>query len=371
MSRRRAREARRIPQLLMWLAVVMSVTVPAYGQAPKARAWTVEVYGGAAIGESPGGGVIAGEFPAGTVLTTSGAPSRLVPSWYFGDGAVLFNQVSAAFASGFNQQLPQITALDPMLHSAAARRQGGGVFGVRLTRRLTSRVDLEFGFGVTRGTFELTDEARAALEATRASFENAFTVLFTDLTPQTNLRVTSTLELEENRVHQTLLSGGVNVWLTKGARVSTYVSGGFGRVANGGSTPQVELRGNYQLRFLGEFPFNESDSLTIKFIEPDDVWVGLVGGGVTIGLGGRQGIRADARLQMSEGGIETSLDAVTTRLTGTPTLFLPTATNPSIQFSNVSGVNSSLNGRLTEFRTFTSDGLDTRLLVTVGYFVRF
>jgi hypothetical protein len=353
------------------LAVALLAALPAHAQTPKVRAWTVEVHGGVAIGESPGGGVIVGEFPAGSVLITSGAPSRLVPSWYFGDGSLLFNQASDSFAAMFNQQVPRLTALDPVLHSAAARRGGGGLFGVRLTRRLTSRLDLEFGFGVTRGTFELTDEARAALEETRASFENAFTTLFTDLTPQTNLQVTSTLEMQSNRVHQTLLSGGVTVWLTRGPRLGTFVSGAIGRVTNGGTTPQAQLRGNYQFRFLGEFPFNESDAVTIKFIEPEDAMVGLVGGGVTIDLDARQGLRAEVRMQMSGAGIETSLDAVSSRTTGTPTLFVPTATNPSIQFSNTSGVNSSLNGRLTEFRTFAGDGLDTRVLVTLGYFVRF
>jgi hypothetical protein len=359
-------------RLSSWLAMVSLVAaVPAWAQAPKPRAWAVEIHGGLAIGESPGGGTAVGEFPTGAILTTAGAPSRLVPSWYFGDGARLFREVSASFASAFNQQLPPITPLDPALQSAAARRQGGGIFGVRLSRRLTSRVDLEFGFGITRGTFELTDQARAAIEDTRATFQQAFTTLFTDLTPQTNLRITSDLEVQENRVHQTLVSGGVNVWLTRSGRVDTYVSGGIGRIVNGGTTPQVRLRGNYQFRFLGEYPYNESDSVTINFIEREDAIVGLVGGGVTYELGSRQGIRGDVRVQMSQGRIETSVDAVSSRVTGTPALFVPTATDPSIQISNVASVSSSLSGRLTEFKTFTSDGLDTRILLTVGYFVRF
>lgn len=355
----------------MLLGVCLAAPVPAGAQTPKIRAWTVEIHGGWAIGESPAGGTITGEFLPGPALPTGGSPSRLVPSWFFGDGTRLFNEVSAAFAASFNQQLPRITALDPALHSAAARRQGGGIFGVRLMRRLTPRLDLEFGFGVTRGTFEMTGDARAAIEDARLSFQNAFTALFTDVTPQTNLRVTSDVEIEENRVHQTLLSGGVIVWLTRSGRVHTYVSGGIGRIVNGGSTPQIRLRGNYQLRFLGEFPFNESDAVTINFIERENAIVGLVGGGVTYGMGSRQGIRGDVRVQMSENRIETSVDAVPTRSLGNPTLFVPTATTPSLQFSNVSGVSSSLSGRLTEFKTFTSNGLDTRILLTLGYFVRF
>ena len=360
--------------LVASLAVVtMSVgaAMPAGAQTAKPRAWAVEVHGGLAIGATPSGGTIVGEFPTGPPLSTAGSPTRLVPSWYFGDGSQLFNEVGDSFAALHNQQLPRLTALDATLHSAAARRHGGGIFGVRLTRRLTSRLDLEFGIGVTQGTFELTDEARQAFEDTRVSFQNAFTALFTDLTPQTNLRVTSEVEVDENRVRQTLLSGGINFWLSRNGRMHTYLSGGLGRIVNGGGTPEVRLRGNYQLRFLAEFPFNESDSVTVSFVERENAFVGLVGGGVTYAIGSRQGIRGDVRVQLSGNRIETIVDAASTRLLGAPALFLPTNTSPSIQFSNVSGVSSSLSGRLTELTTFVNDGLDTRILMTVGYFVRF
>jgi len=189
--------------------------------------------------------------------------------------------------------------------------------------------------------------------------------------PQTNLRVTSVLEVSENRVRQTVLSGGVNIRLTRPGRLGTHVSAAAGRVTNGGETPEVRLRGHYQFRFLGEFPFNESDSVMIRFIDRQHALVGLVGGGMTYDLGARHGIRADARVQITGNKIETSVDAVTTRSTGTPALFLPSETDPSIQFSNVNAISSSLGGRLTELTTFTGDGLDTRLLVSVGYFVRF
>ena len=363
-------------RVLAWSAVCLAVAAaPSSAQSTaRPRAWSIEIHGGAAIGQTPADGVVPADFPAGLVLTTDGAPTRTVPSWYFGAGTILFNQANASFASDFgdmNQQLPTLTGLDPMLRSAAARRRGGGSFGLRLTRRLTSRVDLEFGFGLSQGAFELTGEAESVIEEARASFETAFTELFTRVMPQTNLRVTSVVEVEENRVHQTLLSGGVNIRLTRQGRLGTHVSAALGRVVNGGGTPQVRLRGNYQFRFLGQFPFNESDSVTIHFLDRKNAIVGLFGGGMTYDFGARHGVRADARVQMSESRVETSVDAVATRVNGTPGLPLPTATNPSIQFSNISTVNSSLGGRLTEFKTFTADGLDTRLLLSVGYFVRF
>ena len=363
-----------LSQLGASLAVVtmsFAAAVPADAQTAKPRAWAVEVHGGLAIGETPAGGTTTAEFPIGPPLSTAGSPSRLVPSWYFGDGTRLFNEVGASFAALHDRQVPGITPLDATLHSAAARRHGGGIFGVRLMRRLTPRLDLEFGIGVTQGTFELTDEARQAFEDTRLSFQNAFTALFTDLTPQTNLRVTSEVAVDENHVRQTLLSGGITVWLSRHGRLHTYLSGGLGRIVNAGSTPEVRLRGNYQLRFLAEFPFNESDSVTISFVERENAIVGLVGGGVTYGMGSRQGIRGDVRVQLSGNRIETIVDAASTRVLGAPALFVPTNTSPSIQLSNVSGVSSSLSGRLTELTTFINDGLDTRILMTIGYFVRF
>jgi hypothetical protein len=353
-------------------AGVLAIVSPVWAQSNAApRPWSVEIHGGLLVGQTPGGGVGVAEFAEGPPLLTDGAPTRVVPSWYFGDGTRLFNQVNASFASQFGVQLPRLIELDPVLRSAAARRRGGGSFGVRVTRRLTPRVDLEFGFGVSQGRFDLTGDAEAAIEAVRASFETAFTAFFTTLMPQTNLRVTSEVQTEENQVHQMLVSGGVIVHLTPRGRVGTYVSAGVGRVANGGSTAQVRLRGNYQFRFLGQFPYNESDAVTISFRDRDSAVAGLFGGGVTYGFGARHGIRGDARVQMSASRITTSVDAVVTRVNGTPGLSLPSASNPSIQFSNIGAINSSLSGRLSELTTFTGDGVDTRVLVTVGYFVRF
>ena len=354
-------------------ALVLSIAIaaPAWAQGTASpRRWSIEVYGGGAIGQTPATGSALPEFPAGAILTTDAAPSRVVPSWYFGDGARLFNEVNASFASLFNQPFPAIVPLDDTLRSASARRGSGSSFGFRLTRRVTSRVDVEFSIGVANGTFELTDEARAAIEATRASFQEAFEGLFA-LMPQANLRITSTIEASGNDVRQSSIGGAVNVRLLQRGRLGTHVSAGVARVTNGGGSPQVRLRGNYQFRFLGEFPFNETDAVTISFVDREHATVGLVGGGLTCDLGARHGIRADARLQLGGSRIETSVDAVAAKVSGAPNLFLPSETSPSIQFSNVNTINSSLAGRLNALKTFTGDGTDTRLLLTVGYFVRF
>lgn len=358
-------------RLAAGLVLSIAIAAPASAQGTgKPRRWTIEVYGGGAIGQTPVGGAPVAEFPAGPLLETDGAPSRVVPSWYFGDGARLLSEVNTSFDALFHEQFPQIVPLDDTLRSAAARRGSGSSFGFRLTRRLTDRVDVEFGVGVANGRFELSDAARTAIEETRASFQQAFEGLFA-LLPQSNLRVTSVVETRDETVRQSSIGAAVNVHLVRRGRLGTHVSAGVARVANGGGTAQVQIRGNYQFRVLGEFPFNETDTVTIKFRDRDNATVGLVGGGFTYDLGSRHGLRADARMQLGGSRIETTVDAVSTKVSGAPNLFLPSSTSPSIQFSNVAAVASSLSGRVTELKTFTGDGTDTRLLLTVGYFFRF
>jgi hypothetical protein len=332
--------------------------------------WTAEVYTGAVMSPTPTGGDAA-PFPTGSTFRTEpGAPSRANASWYFGDGAALFNEVNAQFASRFNLRFPQLAPLDGMLTSAALGRRGAGNFGVRATRRLTKRFGVEVSFDSSRERLQVTSAAKEAIETARASFERGFSGLLATL-PQTRLQVTSTAEIGDASTRQRMITGALTIALTKHRRLATHALVGGGRLFGRADAIDARLRGNYQFRFIDTFPIDETDTVTIRFTDRGTGAVGVFGGGVTSDFGGRHGVRADIRLIVGGSGIRTSVDASASAQRTAPFVALPSNTSPSLQFSTIASDRSSLTGSITGLNTFTGSGFDTRILLTVGYFVRF
>ena len=85
--------------------------------------------------------------PAGPDISLGGPSStsvtRRVPSWYFGDGAAILNQIV-----GIRSPV-KIAPLDPMLESRIVERQSASSFGVRVDQSLTSRFGVEFALETT------------------------------------------------------------------------------------------------------------------------------------------------------------------------------------------------------------------------------
>ena len=102
--------------LALWFVAPVSVVVPAAAQTNDDRKWEVEIYGGGMWPTDPSGGTTSlpapGQvFTTATTMPTPAPSSRRESSWYFGDGAVLFNQAVSALA-----MLPgRISTLDPVL----------------------------------------------------------------------------------------------------------------------------------------------------------------------------------------------------------------------------------------------------------------
>ncbi|HVL66731.1 MAG TPA: hypothetical protein VM364_05660 [Vicinamibacterales bacterium] len=354
---------------------IVSAQAAAGGKAPKAAkepAWTIEAFGGYALSPSAPTGTTSPQFPAGPTFTTEGGfTSRAVPSWYFGDGAALFNQTAAQFGSRFGVQIPPIVALDAMLGAAGRQEEPGVSFGARITRRLTPRVALEFGFQRSQARAGLTRSARTAIEASRASFETSFRGLLNTL-PQTDLQVTSAVEGPgEVTATRTVISGALNVGFVRSGAFGAHVTVGAGRAASSGGALTARLRGNYQFRFLDVNPITESDTVTIRMPEQDSAVIGIFGGGFTYDVTRRQGLRMDVRVHAGRSGQTVSVDASPAVAHGGPALALPSATNPSIQFSNTAALPSSLSGTTSNLQTFTADGLEVRPHLTLSYFVRF
>ncbi len=332
--------------------------------------WTAEAHVGVLRGPAPTGGA-AGRFPPGTTFATEpGFPSRTNSSWYFGDGAALFNEVNAQFGSRFNIRFPPFVPLDSMLNAAAMGRQGGRSWGFRIARRIRPRLGAEFSVDRSQVRLRLTDSARNAIEATRTSFERAFSGLIGTI-PQMGLRVTSTADIDEAAAHQTAFTGVLTIELTKHGRIATHVLAGAGRVLNRADPLEARVRGNYQFRFFDTFPVNETDTVTIRFTERDAATVGVFGGGVTADVGERHGVRADVRVFAGSNGSGTFVDASPSVQRLAPFVALPSNTNPSLQFSTTTTDRSSLNGSTAGLRTFTGSGLDLRIVLSVGYYLRF
>jgi len=363
------------PVLSLILVVVGATSVhaqtrPAPRPAPK---WSIEVYGGQA-GSSKGTGSGLGQFPTGPTFATedTGRLSRAVSSWYFGDGAALFNEVAADFAARYGQNYPRITPLDAVLTSGSARRQGGSTFGLRLTRWFASRVGFEISFDRSKDPFALTDDAEQAIAATRASFHNAFTGLL-GVTPVTLPVVTSTTQLPGS-IDETQMSVlvGVTVAVAKPGPVRVLVSFGGGGVFSNATSLVAKLQGNYRFTMLGINPINESDAVTIHFTDKDLVPVGSAGLGVSIDLARRHGIRVEARVRVSENTTRITVDSAPSVTAVAPFIFFSSQTDPSLQFSTTAGVRTSLSGEpVTGLETFSPGGLDMRTVFTVGYFFRF
>jgi hypothetical protein len=332
--------------------------------------WTAEFHGSLVRSPTPTGGA-AGQFPAGTTFRTeTGFPSRANPSWYFGDGAALFNQVNAQFASRFTIRFPQLVPLDGVLTGASVGRQGGGGWGFRVARTVTSRFGVEFSVDRGNETRQLTASARSAIDAARASFESAFSGLLATI-PQTGLRVTSTAEIGEASARHTAITGALTIALTRHGRLATHALAGAGRAVTRQDPIEARLRGNYQFRFFDTFAVNETDAVTIHFTDRESTMVGVFGGGITSDFGERHGLRADVRVFAGTSGAVTLVDAASSSQRVVPFVALPSNTNPSIQFSTTTTDRSSLTGSSTGLRTFNGSGLDMRVAISVGYYIRF
>lgn len=347
------------------LAVMLAA--PAFAQSTSAPRWEVEAFGGLSLFELPSGGTAALP-PAGSALPTSGPtnPSRRVPTWFLGDGAGLLNGVNAEFGVA-----ARITPLDGALASLGLSGANAPAFGLRLRRRLSTRLDVEISADLLPGSRELSAELVDAVEAARTSFQSAFTGLLTS-GPFTAVSVTATASLA-NQSSRELATTAALRWSPSSGRIRPYIALGGGLVHQIGDLPSVTLTGNYRFQILGTVPINETDTLRLRY-EQGSALVGLVGAGVRGTLGERMGWTLGGRVLLGPQTLTLRLNSEPSVTTGTPAGFVESFTTPAIQFSNSAstGRESSLSGPpLTGFKAFSTSGLQTRFIITAGLVMRF
>jgi hypothetical protein len=382
----------RFGMLALWFVAPVEIVVPASAQTSDARKWEVEIHGGGVWPTNPAGGTTnlpgPGQvFTTATSMSTPPPTSRRESSWYFGDGAVLFNQ---AVASLFTQAAapttpPRITSLDSVLGSALGARKPSASIGLSVSRALTQWFSAELRVDYRRARFQITESTSEGIEATRASFVTAFEGMIRFNPNRVLNSVTSTAQREDGSGHQLAVTGALSINLRTMGNAIPYATFGAGVISTSGEMPTTTLLGNYQFRLgAGGAPISETDSVTVRAARDNHPFAGILGGGVKYLVSPRWGIRFDLRAALSKNAASTVLDAAPSvaldlRPSGRGVL----NANPSIQFSNNSsdpvtsgGVTavaaSTLTGPpITGFRTFSGTGIVTQTSLITGVFWRF
>jgi hypothetical protein len=337
--------------------------------------WDIDVHGGVLISTNPTGGTSAlppagADVPINGILGTS--VTRRVPSWYFGDGAAILNQII-----GVRSPI-RVAPLDPMLESRIVERQSAGGFGVRVDRSLTPRFGVEFAVDEALGELALRAQAQGVVTASQASFLSIWNALLN--TPSGGSQVvTSDAALDDKRGRQLVTSGSLLINFRSKATVTPYAAVGAGYIAARDGAPSVTLVGNYDFMFpavqtpIPPFHLSETDAVKIQAVARNSI-TGVFGGGVKYALGDHWGVRADLRDYVNRDTIRTVVTTHPTSAFNTPsgTLTFALSQNaPLLVFSASPLSLSTLSTALSEFQTFSGSGFVNQVNVSAGVFWRF
>jgi hypothetical protein len=335
--------------------------------------WELEIHGGGMLTNAPSGGE-SRLPPAGATFDLFGDfTSRYVPSWYFGDGAALFNDGKPGFHSA-------LVPLDPVLTGAAAGRPNGGAVGLRLTRRINARFAAELSLDYNLARFELTDASVARIESTRASLPVAWNQV---LGTHDNLAISSNAAVLRNGDRQVLASGALNIRLRRQGPTIPFLTIGLGIASNGSRAVGADLTGDmgFGLRPAPfERPpiarFHETDNVKFSSSIPKTSWFGLLGAGLKHDLSARWGLRADVRGHLGRHRATTRLDAEPRAEHSSPWAISSYARVPPgtgfrwVNFDHPE-FRSSLSTSVRDFETYKGSGAALQMTATVGLYLRY
>ena len=326
----------------------------------RVRQWTIGVHGGYFGSWAPVGGFGAVP-PGGTDFTTlSNVVSPAVNSWYFGRGAAWLNHYALPVSSTL-----QITPLDSTLTTAAVRRQRGPGFGVRVTREINQRLDLEFVVDRSETQLVAAPSVLDALQKTSSDFVTVWQRLLRDL-PESS--VTSQLGGTDRYGQRTLATAAIDYFVSFG-RVTPYVALGAGAAANTGSL-DATLSGDVQFK-VNTFAEDQTDNVDVVFGERRWEPVAVIGAGLVGQLTKRIGWRLDLRDYLIGSGLRTTVSATPAIASGSGLTDLVSSTGIAIQFNPASSPASTLGVPVTNATTFTGTGWHKQLSASFGCFLRF
>jgi opacity protein-like surface antigen len=355
------------------LALVAATTTPAFA----GQGWEIEAHGGVFTSTNPDRGT-SGLPPVGPDIPLNGplptSITRQVPSWYFGDGAAILNEIIGIRSPA------RIAPLDPLLTSRIVDRQSGGSVGIRVDLGLTPRFGVEFAFDAARGHLALRQASKSLVAASAASFSPVWNVLlgFPSGSTQT---VTSDATLDDKQGHQLVTSGSLLVNLLTKSAFTPYVTAGAGYIAAGDDAPSVTLAGNYSFTFpptvilpaIPQAHINQTDTVKVQAVAKNTMtWV--FGGGVKYALGDHWGVRGDLRDYVNRDVVRTVVSTTPSSVFGTPSgtlTFAFTQTAPLIVFSTSPLTVSTLSTTLNDLQTFKGRGIVNQVNASAGIYWRF
>jgi hypothetical protein len=359
---------RELPRLLFGCALSLCAAADVAAQTPPAaptrRPWTIELHGGVLSGAAPAGGQ--GQLPPpGQTFAIATFQSRRVPTWFFGDGTLLFNQFRTGMIPPPPIPIPAMVPLDETLQRGMVRRQPGALLGATISRAIDDRIAIELSVDMHGGALQFTDAVRPAADATRNAYASALAAFWMTPSPATT-EVTYTDDLGS----EVRATGAMRVTLTRSPGLATYALAGAGGAWAIGNGPSLTLVGHNRPRSGDLLLIDETDTLTVT-TNPKPGAVVIAGGGVDLATGGRSGVRIDARVHLTQ-------DRTITRVTATPAsgsdtvpIAVVRAANPTVVFSGTSFIEPSLSAQLTGFETFRASGWRAQIALTAGYFFRF
>jgi hypothetical protein len=337
------------------------------------RKWELEVHGGLSVNGYQNNG--SGSLPL-TGAIVGGKIS--VSSFYFGQGAQLFNQNQVGNSRAL--PVPTITPVDSVLLSSVIQRERrGGTLGVRLGRSLGHRFAAEFTFDYSPANEALANTALAGIEATRASFTPALEHALSVSSPASTVTSVATV-IDRKRVSQLFTTGALMVNLRQTGKAIPYVTIGGGVVLSTGDLPSATLVGSYQLGTSSQI-FG-TDTVNLSYSLKGRTYVGTGGAGLRYFITPTRGIRFDGRVQVYPNTIVNLVDAtpvIALRSTGSP---FPLINSGALQFSSTAplngvsvsatpGATAAGGGLPPGSTTFTGTGLLPQVSITVGLFWRF
>ena len=386
---------RTVRDLALWTGVVAMFATNASAQQPvpaPTEKWEVAVTLGGLIATNPNAGTFTPPSVDHSLPLATGGSGPRIPSWFFGDGAKLLNDVNAQFGSGI-----RVSTLDGLLGSSMIQNGSTIAFGFRIARVLTTRLTAELSLDYSPGGTRAVDSAAGSLRVARDTFAAAMrqALLGGGAFPSP---VTTASAMGPGTGGQLLTTGALKVVLPSMGRATPFVIGGAGVASRFGELPGGSINGNYAA-FFGFPPcdcaMNERNELRLRVSAPTRELLAVMGVGVdyqpTVRFwrgraenSSRWGVRIETRVYLggtqSETFVDTSHSFVKAQPPDVPVDYpvsgvLVLGAAPAAQFSNdplVTGFDSSLSGQpLTNYRVFKGSGMRTRVAITTGLFLRF
>jgi len=332
---------------------------------PAGPRWEVSFHGALVGGGGTPDGTSHTPFPGQTFVMADGAtPTRAVPSWYFGDGAALLNQVLQLRGS-----TARLTPIDHLPGWPVPGSSGAEV-GARIARHLAGGLWFEGAVDIGLAAAGFDDATRDRIENTRADFEEAFTALAASAASIiTASTVTSTANLAAGE--RRLLVSGVVQYRGRGRVIRPILLGGLGVSSPVGSPATLTLTGTYRFTTPAQAVIEETDMMQLRY-ETSNSLVWIFGAGMMHDLSRSSAYRVEVRVLASSTKLSAQMDAAPSRLTASPGgVLVLNATSPGIQFSSSTAIVPSLSGVQRGFEAFTSEGRTFQLALSASYVRRF